>query len=66
MVRTHFFLLKILMINQIINPNTITSPNTAINPALAAIAVMDINTAIAIIILNRIVNKIIMITPFII
>ena len=64
---THFFFfLKILMISHTIRPNTIASPNTAtkLTPAIIA-AIRDI-TAIAIIKISKIVNKIITITPSII
>ena len=64
---THsFFFLKILMINHTIKPNTIASPNTAIKLPPAIRAAISAITAIAIIKVSKIVNKIIMITPSII
>lgn len=67
MLRTHFFfLLKILMISHIIRPNTITSPNTANRLPPAIIAAISAVIAIAMITLSKIINKIIMFTPFII
>lgn len=67
MFRTHFFfLLKILMISHIIRLNAITSPNTTNRLPTSIIAEISAVIAIAVIALSKIINKVIMITPFII
>ena len=67
MFRTHFFfLLKILMISHIIRLNAIASPNTTNRLPTSIIAEISAVIAIAVIALSKIINKVIMITPFII